>query len=130
MSRKIKRYKLENKQVSFLEEKIEIFRRCIEGSKKIVFFGGAGVSTESGLPDFRGQDGLYRMKYRYLQKKYFPTPFFMRIHRSFLSFTERRWHCRWQPNITHRKLAKLEQSGKLQAIVTQNIDGLPSGRRV
>ena len=62
MSRKIKRYKLENKQVSFLEEKIEIFRRCIEGSKKIVFFGGAGVSTESGLPDFRGQDGLYRMK--------------------------------------------------------------------
>ncbi len=121
---KNKKYKLKNKRVSFLEEKIEVFRHYIEESIKIVFFGGAGVSTESGLPDFRGQDGLYRMKYRYPPEEILSHSFFYAHTQEFFEFYREKMALQVQPNITHRKLAKLEQSGKLQAIVTQNIDGL------
>ena len=96
-----------------LNEKIEEFRKLVEQSKRIVFFGGAGVSTESGIPDFRSKDGLYNQKYDYP-----PTPEFFKFYRDKLN------SLKYEPNTTHYKLAELEKQGKLSAVVTQNIDGL------
>ncbi|MBO5526009.1 MAG: NAD-dependent protein deacylase [Clostridia bacterium] len=101
------------------------FQKIIENSKKIVFFGGAGVSTESGIPDFRSVDGLYHMKYRYPPETILSHTFFLNHTEEFFAFyREKMLFPNAQPNVCHRALAKLEREGKLLAIVTQNIDGL------
>lgn len=107
------------------EEKIEQFRQMVEGSDNIVFFGGAGVSTESGIPDFRSQDGLYNQHYDYPPEEILSRTFFDRKTEEFYRFYRDKLNSlRYEPNITHYKLAELEKRGKLKAIVTQNIDGL------
>ena len=98
---------------------------AIMRAKKIVFFGGAGVSTESGIPDFRSQDGLYNQKYKYPPEEIISHTFFENRTEEFYEFYKYKMLCLdAEPNITHKKLAKLEEQGKLLAIVTQNIDGL------
>ena len=107
------------------EEKIEKLREIIAGSDNIVFFGGAGVSTESGIPDFRSEDGLYRQKYKY-------PPEFMLSHTCYATMPEEffRYYkdkllvTGIKPNKAHYKLAQWEKEGKLKAVITQNIDGL------
>ena len=94
-------------------------------SKRIVFFGGAGVSTESGIPDFRSVDGLYHMKYDFPPEEILSHHFFMKNTEKFYRFYKEKMICTWaKPNAAHLALAKLEQEGKLAAVVTQNIDGL------
>ena len=94
-------------------------------SKRIVFFGGAGVSTESGIPDFRSVDGLYHMKYEFPPEEILSHHFFMRNTEEFYRFYKEKMICTWaKPNAAHLALAKLEQEGKLASVVTQNIDGL------
>lgn len=108
-----------------LREKIEKLQTIIQNSDNIVFFGGAGVSTESGIPDFRSVDGLYNQKYDYPPEtilshtffSYKPDEFY-RFYRDKMIVTDAK------PNITHQKLAKWEKEGKLKAVITQNIDGL------
>ena len=108
-----------------LEEKKETFLRWIEESKHIVFFGGAGVSTESGIPDFRSVDGLYHQKYDYPPETILSHSFFRSHTEEFYKFYRDKMLCLdAQPNVTHKALAKLEKQGKLKAVVTQNIDGL------
>ena len=99
----------------------------IDESEKIVFFGGAGVSTESGIPDFRSQDGLYNMKYKYPPEQIISHSFFMADPEEFFRFyRDRMIYPAAKPNAAHLKLAELERAGKLSAVVTQNIDGLHS----
>lgn len=101
------------------------FQQFISESKNIVFFGGAGVSTESGIPDFRSVDGLYNQKYSYPPETILSHDFFMNNTEEFYKFYRDKMLCLdAEPNITHIKLAELEQSGKLKAVITQNIDGL------
>jgi len=108
-----------------LNEKIEEFRKLVEQSKRIVFFGGAGVSTESGIPDFRSKDGLYNQKYDYPPEEILSHTFFMRKTPEFFKFYRDKLNSlKYEPNTTHYKLAELEKQGKLSAVVTQNIDGL------
>ena len=108
-----------------MEEKIEKFKKIIEESNNIVFFGGAGVSTESGIPDFRSKDGLYNMKYKYPPEEILSRTFFVNHTEEFYEFYKDKLNSlKYEPNITHRVLAKLENMGKLKAVVTQNIDGL------
>ncbi len=103
----------------------EELKRIIDDSDNIVFFGGAGVSTESGIPDFRSVDGLYHQKYRYPPETILSHSFFMTNPEEFFDFYRAKMICTTaQPNKAHLALAKLEQQGKLKAIVTQNIDGL------
>ena len=106
-----------------MNDKIELLKKLIEESNNIVFFGGAGVSTESGIPDFRSKDGLYNQKYKYPPEKILSHTFFINNTDEFYEFYKSN-SLNYEPNITHRKLTKLEQNGKLKAIVTQNIDGL------
>ena len=108
-----------------MNEQIAQLQRWVDESSRIVFFGGAGVSTESGIPDFRSVDGLYNQRYAeppetILSHDYFMerTAEFYRFYREKMLFPDA------QPNAAHRKLAELEQAGKLSAVVTQNIDGL------
>ncbi len=97
----------------------------INDSKSIVFFGGAGVSTESGIPDFRSVDGLYNQKYDYPPEKILSHTFFMNKTDEFYKFYRDKMLCLTaKPNKAHLKLAKMEQKGLLTAVVTQNIDGL------
>ena len=97
----------------------------INQSKSIVFFGGAGVSTESGIPDFRSVDGLYNQKYDYPPEEILSHSFFMSNTEEFYRFYRDKMLClNAKPNKAHLKLAELEKSGKLTAVVTQNIDGL------
>lgn len=97
----------------------------INQSKSIVFFGGAGVSTESGIPDFRSVDGLYNQKYDYPPEEILSHSFFMSNTEEFYRFYRDKMLClNAKPNKAHLKLAELERSGKLTAVVTQNIDGL------
>ncbi len=97
----------------------------INGSDNIVFFGGAGVSTESGIPDFRSVDGLYSMKYDFPPETILSHSFFVSQPKEFYRFYRDKMLCLdAMPNTTHKVLAKLEQIGKLRAVVTQNIDGL------
>ena len=104
---------------------IQILKKMIKNSKNIVFFGGAGVSTESGIPDFRSKDGLYNQKYKYPPEQILSHTFFMRNTEEFYKFYREKMNSlKYEPNITHYKLAKLENEGKLKAVVTQNIDGL------
>ena len=100
-------------------------KALIDQSEKIVFFGGAGVSTESGIPDFRGVDGLYRQKYDYPPETILSHEFFFSHTEEFYRFYRDKMLCLdAQPNPAHLALARLEREGKLTAVVTQNIDGL------
>lgn len=100
-------------------------QETIDHSKNIVFFGGAGVSTESGIPDFRSTDGLYNQKYDYPPEEILSHTFFASHTEAFYDFYRDKMLCLTaEPNAAHKKLAELEQKGKLSAVVTQNIDGL------
>ena len=100
-------------------------QQIINIGRRIVFFGGAGVSTESGIPDFRSEDGLYRQKYAYPPEEILSADFFKREPEEFYRFYRDKMLPLWaEPNAAHRKLAELERAGKLTAVVTQNIDGL------
>jgi NAD-dependent deacetylase len=104
---------------------IEELQKIIDEHHSIVFFGGAGVSTESGIPDFRSTDGLYHMKYKYPPETMLSHSFFVSHTEDFFDFyRDKVLALDAEPNDAHRKLAELEQAGKLKAIVTQNIDGL------
>lgn len=104
---------------------LEQLQNVIDNSKRIVFFGGAGVSTESGIPDFRSVDGLYNQKYDYSPEQILSHTFFMHNTEEFYRFYRDKMLCLdKKPNKAHLKLAELEKSGKLTAVVTQNIDGL------
>ena len=106
-------------------EKLETLKRWIEESNRIVFFGGAGVSTESGIPDFRSVDGLYSQKFDYPPETIISHSFYERRPEYFFRFyREKMLPLGFEPNITHQVLARWEQEGKLSAVVTQNIDGL------
>ncbi len=108
-----------------MENKIEQLRKIINESNNIVFFGGAGVSTESGIPDFRSKDGLYNQKYKYPPEEILSHTFFMNNPEEFYKFYREKLNSlKYEPNVTHIKLAELERQGKLKAIITQNIDGL------
>ena len=100
-------------------------QEIIDDSENIVFFGGAGVSTESGIPDFRSADGLYHQQYRYSPEQIVSHSFFMRNTEAFYEFyKEKMMFLEAKPNAAHLKLAQLEAEGKLKAVITQNIDGL------
>ena len=106
-------------------EKLETLKQWIAESSRIVFFGGAGVSTESGIPDFRSTDGLYNQKFEYPPETIISHSFYERRPEYFFRFyREKMLPLGFEPNITHRVLARWEQEGKLTAVVTQNIDGL------
>ena len=110
---------------SMYEQEIGALQEIIDESKNIVFFGGAGVSTESGIPDFRSEDGLYHEKYSYPPERIISHSFFLTNPEVFYRFYKEKMLCLdAEPNAAHRKLAELEQAGKLKAVVTQNIDGL------
>ena len=111
--------------VIFMNKKIDVFNTIIKDSSNIVFFGGAGVSTESGIPDFRSKDGLYNQTYKYPPEEILSHHFFVNHTEAFFEFYRNKMNAlNYAPNITHIKLAELEKQGKLKAIVTQNIDGL------
>lgn len=104
---------------------LEILQQWIQQSSKIVFFGGAGVSTESGIPDFRSVDGLYNQKFDYPPETIISRSFYQRDPECFFRFyREKMLPLGFEPNITHKKLAQWEREGKLSAVITQNIDGL------
>lgn len=104
---------------------LERLQKMVGESKRIVFFGGAGVSTESGIPDFRSEDGLYRQKYRYPPEEILSHTFFRTHCDEFFDFYRNKMlFLQAEPNAAHRKLAELERAGRLSAVVTQNIDGL------
>ena len=108
-----------------MNEKIQELNRIINENDRIVFFGGAGVSTESGIPDFRSQDGLYSMKYKYPPETIVSLSFFVHKTKDFYEFYKDKMIALWaEPNAAHKKLAELEAAGKLTAVITQNIDGL------
>ena len=103
----------------------ERLKDIIDRSERIVFFGGAGVSTESGIPDFRSQDGLYHQKFDYPPEEILSHTFFMRNTEEFYRFYREKMLCLTaKPNKAHLKLAEWEREGKLLSVVTQNIDGL------
>ena len=105
--------------------KLEKLKKWIEESSRIVFFGGAGVSTESGIPDFRSVDGLYNQKFEYPPETIISRSFYERDPEYFFRFyREKMLPLEHEPNITHKVLAKWEAEGRLSAVVTQNIDGL------
>lgn len=106
-------------------EKIKTLQKMIDESNSIVFFGGAGVSTESGIPDFRSVDGLYNQKYDYPPETILSHTFFMKEKQEFFRFYNEKLLIEGiLPNPAHYKLAEMEKAGKLKAVVTQNIDGL------
>ena len=108
-----------------MDKMIEEFQEIINESDNIVFFGGAGVSTESGIPDFRSKDGLYNQKYKYPPEEILSHTFFMNNTEEFYKFYKDKMNSlKYMPNITHKKLADLEKKGKVKAVITQNIDGL------
>ena len=108
-----------------MTEWIEKLRQWVAESDNMVFFGGAGVSTESGIPDFRSVDGLYHQKFQYPPETILSHSFYVRHKAEFYDFYRAKMLAPWaQPNAAHRKLAQWEQEGKLKAVITQNIDGL------
>lgn len=108
-----------------MDKDIELLQQWIDTSPYTVFFGGAGVSTESGIPDFRSVDGLYNQKYSYPPEMMISHTFYERYPEEFFRFyRDKMVHPEAKPNAAHRKLAELEQAGKLQGVLTQNIDGL------
>ncbi len=108
-----------------MDKNIEKLKQWIEESDNIVFFGGAGVSTESGIPDFRSVDGLYNQKWRYPPETILSHSFFERNPEEYYRFHREKLVIDGvRPNRAHTRLAELEQEGKLKAVITQNIDGL------
>ncbi len=108
-----------------MDEKLEQLKQWIEESNNIVFFGGAGVSTESNIPDFRSTDGLYYQQYAYPPETILSHSFYRRKTEEFYDFYRKKMiYKEAKPNRAHMALAKLEQMGKLKAVITQNIDGL------
>ena len=106
-------------------EALKKLQEWIDECSNIVFFGGAGVSTESGIPDFRSVDGLYNQKYDYPPETILSHSFYMRKTEEFYRFYRDKMLCLTaKPNAAHKKLAQLEKAGKLKAVITQNIDGL------
>lgn len=107
------------------EKEVKALQEIIDDSQNIVFFGGAGVSTESNIPDFRSADGLYQQKYKYSPEQIVSHTFFVRNTESFYDFyKEKMMFLDALPNAAHLKLAELEKARKLTAVITQNIDGL------
>ncbi len=107
------------------EQEVQKLQEIIDDSQNIVFFGGAGVSTESNIPDFRSADGLYHQAYKYSPEQVVSHSFFMRYPDAFYEFyKDKMMLLDAKPNPAHMKLAELEAAGRLSAIVTQNIDGL------
>ena len=107
------------------DDKIAELRKIVSESDNIVFFGGAGVSTESGIPDFRSVDGLYNQKYKYPPETIISHSFYLRNPEEFYRFyKDKMIFADAKPNKAHLKLAELEREGKLKAVITQNIDGL------
>lgn len=108
-----------------MQQELETLKNWIDNSDNIVFFGGAGVSTESGIPDFRSVDGLYNQQYDYPPETILSHTFFRRNTEEFYRFYRAKMLALdAKPNAAHKKLAQWEQEGKLKAVVTQNIDGL------
>jgi NAD-dependent protein deacetylases, SIR2 family len=108
-----------------MEEQLATLQQWIDDSRSIVFFGGAGVSTESGIKDFRSVDGLYSQRYRWPPEEILSRTFFDRDPEEFYRFYRDKMLCLdARPNAAHRKLAELEAAGKLLGVITQNIDGL------
>ena len=108
-----------------MNEKIMKLKDMIDECNNIVFFGGAGVSTESGIPDFRSKDGLYNQKYDYPPEEILSHTFFMNNTEEFYKFYKDKLNSlKYEPNITHKKLVELDEKNKLKTIITQNIDGL------
>ena len=106
-------------------DNIDKFVQLVQESDNIVFFGGAGVSTESGIPDFRSPDGLYNQKYKYPPETIISHSFYQRYPEEFYRFyKDKMLYPDAKPGITHLALARLEKEGKLKAVITQNIDGL------
>lgn len=107
-----------------MKEEISRLNEEVKNAKRIVFFGGAGVSTESGIPDFRSVDGLYAQKYDYPPETILSHSFFMKNTEEFYKFYREKMLFEAEPNAAHLKLAEWEKRGVLTAVVTQNIDGL------
>ena len=108
-----------------MDNQIQTLRQMIDQSRYTVFFGGAGVSTESGIPDFRSPDGLYHLHYQYPPETIISHSFFMQNPAEFYRFyRDKMLWPQAEPNPAHRKLAELEAAGRLQAVITQTIDGL------
>lgn len=108
-----------------MDEKVNLLREMVESAENIVFFGGAGVSTESGIPDFRSVDGLYHQHYDYPPETILSHTFYESKPEEFFRFYRAKLLCpAAKPNAAHFKLAELEGRGKLKAVITQNIDGL------
>ena len=107
------------------DEEVKKLQEIIDDSRNIVFFGGAGVSTESNIPDFRSADGLYQQNYKYSPEQIVSHSFFVQNTLGFYEFyKEKMMFLDAKPNPAHQKLAELERAGKLSAVITQNIDGL------
>ena len=108
-----------------MDEKIQLLKNWIDSSDNVVFFGGAGVSTESGIPDFRSVDGLYNQQWKYPPETILSHSFFVRYPEKYYRFHREKLVIDGvKPNAAHLKLAELEREGKLRAVITQNIDGL------
>ena len=108
-----------------MDEAVKELKEIVDGSNNIVFFGGAGVSTESGVPDFRSEDGLYHQQYKYPPEQILSHTFYMRMPEEFFRFYKDKLLLEGaKPNKAHLKLAELEAAGQLKAVITQNIDGL------
>ncbi len=107
------------------QEEVRKLQEIIDDSRRIVFFGGAGVSTESGIPDFRSAEGIYHQHYKYAPEQVVSHSFFKAHPDVFYEFYKEKMMCLdAEPNAAHRKLAQLEEAGRLTAVITQNIDGL------
>lgn len=122
--REIKQFRKDSRKEEKMTD-IESLKKIVEESGNMVFFGGAGVSTESGIPDFRSVDGLYSQTYKYPPETILSHEFFMNNTEEFYHFYRNKiLHLEAKPNDAHIKLAELEKKGKLRAVITQNIDGL------
>ena len=107
------------------QEEVRKLQEIIDDSRRIVFFGGAGVSTESGIPDFRSAEGIYHQHYKYAPEQVVSHSFFKAHPDVFYEFYKEKMMClEAEPNAAHQKLAQLEEAGRLTAVITQNIDGL------
>ena len=108
-----------------MQDAVKELKKLVDASDHIVFFGGAGVSTESGIPDFRSTDGLYHQEWRYPPETILSHTFYESNPEEFFRFYRAKMLAPWaKPNAAHRKLAQWEREGKLRAVITQNIDGL------
>lgn len=125
MDRKGKSDQRVERRIIMYEKEVQKLQSMIDESQNIVFFGGAGVSTESNIPDFRSADGLYQLKYKYSPEQIVSHSFFLHHTEEFYEFyKEKMMFLDAKPNKAHLKLAELEKAGKLKAVITQNIDGL------